>query len=130
MVNNLQMGFADIMTSYTLIRASKSIEGRRIACYHCQQALEKTFKFMLERKGVTADRTHSLSKLITDLESENIKVSDNIIDLTAVLMNWGSKCRYADSNFSVSYRELDEVIKAVKGYIKFLSKMYKVDLNW
>ena len=39
-----------------------------LACFHCQQAVEKALKAFLEFKGVRPPKTHSLAELLDEAE--------------------------------------------------------------
>jgi HEPN domain-containing protein len=60
---------ADFRVAETLRQTRPPVHDAR--CFHCQQAIEKYLKALLEEPGLTIPRTHNLEDLLSLLEAHH-----------------------------------------------------------
>jgi HEPN domain-containing protein len=63
--------------------------------FHAQQAVEKLIKAVLAKHGVSYERTHNLTYLVTLLESAKIP-SPPGVEMLPTLTPWATEFRYRD----------------------------------
>jgi len=85
-----------------------------IAAYHTQQAVEKTLKYVLhdiygEDDTTRSFKTHNISTLILKVQRYGVKISDDLIDLSADITDWEANARY--SSFNVATK--NKILKAI-----------------
>ncbi|MDP2784042.1 MAG: HEPN domain-containing protein [Sulfurimicrobium sp.] len=81
-----------------------------IACFHAQQAVEKTLKAVLTVKGIPFRRTHELSELAALLSDQGISLPVSPEQLDA-LNPYAVVFRYDDTEIETLSR--DEVVEIV-----------------
>jgi HEPN domain-containing protein len=103
-----------------LITARKLVSERilnSIACYHCQQAVEKLLKAFLVSKNKEFGRTHNISKLIdlcADIDKEFLKLIEKGVHKLSV---YATELRYPDGFYLPSDEETKDAISKAE-YVK------------
>ncbi len=82
-----------------------------IIAFHCQQNIEKNLKGFLAFHNKPIDKTHSLEKILREVnEIDDFSSVKNIIGLTAFAVN----IRYPGENIIFTDKELGEIINLCK----------------
>ncbi len=103
---------------------SKQVKPKlEIACYHCQQCIEKYLKGFIASKGGMLQKTHSLVVLCNVCISYDERFN-NILEMCANLTVYGSEVRYPNkSEIDVSHmnKALEETSKIIE-FVKVVTK--------
>lgn len=81
-----------------------------IACFHCQQAIEKYFKAFLIFKKKDFDKTHDVLRL----KNQCAKIDKNFVDINLKnLSDYAVGVRYPDDYIMPSLKEAKEYLQMV-----------------
>jgi len=97
-------------------------------CFDCEQTVEKALKTLLVSIDVSFPRTHSISHLIELIETQNIKVPDEIkdsISLTAYAVN----TRYPGDFEPVDEQEYKVALEAATNVFDWVRKIIEDEIN-
>lgn len=85
------------------------------ACFLLQQSLEFSIKYIYECEGLTYDYTHSITNLISKLESNASILPELAVfkDKADVYTKWEAESRYLDS-FYAAYQDAKECAERLK----------------
>jgi len=89
-------------------------------CFDLQQSVEKSIKSVLKFHNIDYPYTHSIAKLITLLERNNVKVPDNIKKAVR-LTPFAVETRYTDDLIEITdsiYKESVEIAEVVYDWAK------------
>lgn len=87
--------------------------------FHCQQAVEKYIKCLLEKNSIPFKRSHDLRYLL-DLLDEVIPLEREQYDQVMKLNAFSVEIRYPDVKIQISIEERNEAINIAKGFREFL----------
>lgn len=97
-------------------------------CFDCEQAVEKALKALLVSIDVSFPRTHSISYLIELIESQNIKVPDEIKDSIS-LTAYAVSTRYPGDFEPVDEQEYREALETAKKVFDWVRKIIEDEIN-
>jgi len=87
--------------------------------FHCQQAVEKNIKCLLEKNGIQFKRSHDLRYLL-DLLDEAIPIDEELYERIMKLNAFSIEIRYPDLKIDISQDERDQAISIAKEFREFL----------
>ncbi len=79
-------------------------------CFDCQQAVEKVLKSLLRYYDLEISHTHSIGKLLSLLEDDNIEVPDNVKE-GVILTEYAVQTRYPGDYEPVLEAEYKNILK-------------------
>lgn len=89
-------------------------------CFDCQQAVEKSLKALLVYTEVEFDWTHSITRLLNQIEAAGISVPEDIKEST-VLAGYAVDTRYPGDYEPVSeeeYKQALNITERVSGWVE------------
>lgn len=89
--------------------------------FHCQQAVEKYLKCLLEKNSIQFKRSHDLRYLL-DLLDETIPIETELYEKIIKLNAFGVAIRYPDIKIELTENDRNEAISIVKEFRLFLRK--------
>jgi HEPN domain-containing protein len=94
-----------------------------IACYHCQQAAEKTLKAYLISKDIEPPFTHDLDKLCLmceDTDDSFSEVADDCSNLSqyAIITRYPNEIDVTEKDTATAINESQKIINFVSGLIE------------
>ncbi len=89
--------------------------------FHCQQAVEKYLKCLLENNNIQFKRSHDLRYLL-DLLSDIIPVSNELYENIMKLNAYSVEIRYPDIKIELSKEDRNSAISIAKEFREFLKK--------
>jgi HEPN domain-containing protein len=95
-------------------------------CFDCEQTVEKALKALLVSIDVSFPRTHSISHLIELIETQNIKVPDEIKDSIS-LTAYAVSTRYPGDFEPVDEQEYQEALETAKKVFDWVRKIIEGD---
>ena len=87
--------------------------------FHCQQAVEKYIKCLLEKNAIEFKRSHDLRYLL-DLLDEAIPIEFELYDSIIKLNAFSVEIRYSDGKIELSTEERNTAISIAKTFRDFL----------
>ena len=87
--------------------------------FHCQQAVEKYLKCLLEENSLQFKKSHDLRYLL-DLLNDVIPIDKELYERIMKLSAFGVEIRYPDIKIELSIIERDEAIFIAKDFREFL----------
>jgi HEPN domain-containing protein len=101
---------------------------RDMICYHVQQSVEMSLKFLLELSDVKYTFTHNITELLVLFEENAVElpVFDELILLAPVITNWEASSRYKD-NFKEVLRNVDAGLLLAEKLLDFI--MIKISMQ-
>lgn len=96
--------------------------------FHCQQAVEKYIKCLLEKNSITYKRSHDLRYLL-DLLNDVIQIDDELFENVIKLNAFGVEIRYPDMIIHLTKEETEEAVEIAKNFRLFLKDKigFKID---
>ena len=89
------------------------------ACFHCQQAAEKTLKAFLVARGAVFDRVHAMSYLIDVCAAQN-QAFDKLREQAEMLGPFAVEIRYPGDALVVSREDAEEAYAAARTIWEFV----------
>ena len=89
--------------------------------FHCQQAVEKYIKCLLEKNSIQFKRSHDLRYLL-DLLDEVIPIEIELYEKIIKLNAFGVEIRYSDIKIEVSEDDRNSAISIAKEFREFIKK--------
>ncbi len=86
-----------------------------VACFHCQQFVEKLLKAILTLHGVEAPKTHDLRRLIQLAEPFAPELS-RLSDASDKLTVYGVETRYPGDWLQVTTSEMNEMVELARQF--------------
>jgi len=118
----LMIAESDLITAKKI---SKDKILNAVACYHCQQAVEKLLKAFLVSKNKEFEKTHNISKLI-DLTIEIDKGFSELIEKGIHKLSiYATELRYPDGFYTPTNKETKEAIEKAEFVKDFVIKKLK-----
>jgi HEPN domain-containing protein len=96
--------------------------------FHCQQAVEKYLKCLLEYNSISFKRSHDLRYLL-DLLSESIMISEEHYNSAMKLNGFGADIRYPDATIDLTDIDRDEAIQIAKEFRNFLKANIAIEID-
>jgi len=96
--------------------------------FHCQQAVEKYLKCLLEYNSISFKRSHDLRYLL-DLLDESVAISEEQYSKAMKLNGFGTDIRYPDTTIQLSDTDRDEAIQIAKEFRNFLKENIDVEID-
>jgi HEPN domain-containing protein len=87
--------------------------------FHCQQAVEKYIKCLLEKNSIQFKRSHDLRYLL-DLLDEAIPIESELYDKILKINAFSVEIRYPDIKIEVSEEDRNSAISNAKEFREFL----------
>jgi HEPN domain-containing protein len=87
--------------------------------FHCQQAVEKYIKCLLELKSISFQRSHDLRYLL-DLLDDSIPITQAMYQKAMKLNGFSVEIRYPEIKIELSKVERDEAIQIAREFREFL----------
>ncbi|MBM4423955.1 MAG: HEPN domain-containing protein [Chloroflexi bacterium] len=100
---------SDLMAAQRLIDIEPLILDA--ACFHCQQAAEKSLKAFLVHKSVRFDKTHNLAYLL-GLCAPHDQQFNSLVELGDLLTPYAVEVRYPGDALAPPLEEAQEALKA------------------
>ncbi len=100
--------------------ASPDARVTELACFHCQQAVEKALKGFLELREVPPPKTHALAELfdrVTELDPEFDKLRD-----TEWLSLYAVAGRYPGFEIETTVARAGEAVHAARTVLEFVTQ--------
>ena len=86
--------------------------------FHCQQAVEKYLKAILDFYGIEFQRSHNLVYLL-EMVSEKMEILEKRYDNAILLNGFSVQIRYPDSTIYLTKEELEMSIKIAEDFRTF-----------
>ena len=87
--------------------------------FHCQQAVEKYLKCLLEFNSISFYRSHDLRYLL-DLINNIIPITNELYENAIKLNAYGVEIRYPDNRIELTNEEIIEAIAIAKEFREFI----------
>lgn len=88
-----------------------------IAAYHCQQAVEKTCGYLVQKLGKPSKRTHKIEVWVEYLQEIGVDVPKIIANKAHEISEWEASSRY-NVNFVESKKNILGVLEATKTWLE------------
>jgi HEPN domain-containing protein len=92
-----------------------------VLAFHCQQAVEKYIKCLLEKNTIQFKRSHDLRYLL-DLLSDIIPVTNELYEKILKLNAFSVEVRYPDIKIELSEEDRNSAISIAKEFREFLKE--------
>jgi HEPN domain-containing protein len=115
----------DVLSARILLSHSSPVTDT--ACFHCQQAVEKSLKTFLVYKGISFEKVHSMSYLLDICEKQDSRFSE-IRDKAEELAPYAVEVRYPGNLLEIPVAEAMESLKNMDIIIEFTKKLLPLDL--
>lgn len=99
-----------------------------VIVFHCQQAVEKYIKCLLEKNSVQFKRSHDLRYLL-DLLSDIIPFSNKIYEQILKLNAFSVEVRYPDIKIELSDEDKNQAILIAQDFRKFVNENIEFDIG-
>lgn len=96
--------------------------------FHCQQAVEKYIKCLLEKNSITYKRSHDLRYLL-DLLNDVIPIDNELYENIIKLNAFGVEIRYPDIIIQLTKEETEEAVEIAKNFRIFLKDNIEFKLD-
>ena len=96
--------------------------------FHCQQAVEKYIKCLLEKHLITFKKSHDLRYLL-DILNDAIKIDVSLYEKIIKLNAFGVEIRYPDIKIELTEIQRNEAIIIAKEIREFLKKNIEFDID-
>ena len=96
--------------------------------FHCQQAVEKYIKCLLEKNFISFKRSHDLRYLL-DLLNDVIPIDDELYENVIKLNAFGVEIRYPDTIIHLTKEESEEAVEIAKNFRIFLKNNIGFDFD-
>ena len=116
----------DLHSAYILLFNDESIPDT--ACFHCQQAVEKTLKAFLVLQSIRFERVHNLSYLMELCQKQNPLLSEIRINVDE-LSPFAVEIRYPGDLLEIELKEAKEILQTTEKILGFLVKFFPKDLS-
>jgi HEPN domain-containing protein len=95
-----------------------------IACYHCQQAVEKLFALSSQNAGIKPIRSHDLEEWEEFADRHSLYVPNGIRPFLEEITKWEYTSRY-NINFAASKKKLNSVYELCIEWLRFIERRGK-----
>ncbi len=96
--------------------------------FHCQQAVEKYLKCLLEFNTIEFRRSHDLRYLL-DLLDDAVRITNDQYEKAIKLNGFGVEVRYPDLKLDLTKEEKLEAIEIVKEFREFVKKNIDFEIS-
>jgi HEPN domain-containing protein len=96
--------------------------------FHCQQAVEKYLKCLLEKNSIPFKRSHDLRYLL-DLLDEVIPFEKDFYERIMKLNAFGIEIRYPDVKIDLSMEDRNDAIEITKDFRNFLKRNIGINIG-
>jgi HEPN domain-containing protein len=93
-----------------------------IACYHCQQTVEKAIKGFLQYHDIKPPHTHNLT-MLCQMCSEIDTSFQNIQDICSTLSTYATTTRYPDDDIEITEENARFAIKKAETIFTFCANL-------
>lgn len=97
----------------------------RIACFLCQQSIEKALKAFLVWKNEPFEKTHNISYLIDLCKTHGLEI-DFLRDKAGILTFYAVEFRYPSDELKISKEEADEALEIAKDVWRLISNIISI----
>jgi HEPN domain-containing protein len=117
----LALARADLAVARSVDREDELQRG--LACFHCQQAAEKSLKAVLVHAGVAFPWTHNLTQLVALVESTTERSAPDEVRAARMLSDYATAMRYPDAIGVATSAALDEALALAAGVVAWAASV-------
>lgn len=99
--------------------------GLRIACFLCQQSIEKMLKAFLVWKNEPFEKTHDISHLLDLCEIHGLEIAF-LRDKAETLASYAVEIRYPGDNIEVTREKTDEALSIANAVSKLINDLIRI----